>query len=70
MENCVFSLCTCTYGTQKFDALATCGVVISSPLTNKVHSSSMLKGRKNYGMIAQTPLALVIALKLDASPLV
>jgi hypothetical protein len=70
MENCVFSLCTCTPRTQEFDALAACGVIISSPLTNKVHSSSMLKGWKDCGIIARVPLALVIGLKPDASPLI
>jgi len=43
VENCVFSWCTCTPGTQKFDALATYGVVVSSPLANKVRSSFMLQ---------------------------
>ncbi len=66
----MFSSCTCTPGTRKFDALTTCGEIISSPLANKVRSSSVLRGRKNYGMIAQAPLALVIGLELDASPLV
>jgi hypothetical protein len=31
MENCVFFRCTCTFGTREFDALATCGVVVSFP---------------------------------------
>jgi hypothetical protein len=31
MENCVFSWCTCTPGTWKFDTLTTCGVVVSFP---------------------------------------
>jgi hypothetical protein len=31
MENRVFSWCTCIPGIREFDALATCGVVISSP---------------------------------------
>ncbi len=64
---CVF-LCTCTPGTQEFDALTACGVVFSSPLANKVRFSSMLRGRKDCGMIAQAPLALVIGLEPDASP--
>jgi hypothetical protein len=70
MENCVFSLCTFTLGTQEFDALIACGVVVSSPLTNKVRSSFVLRGRKDYGMTTRAPLALVIGLELDASPLV
>jgi hypothetical protein len=61
-------LCTCTPRTREFDALTTCGVVVSSPLANKVFFSSVLKGRKDYGMTAQTPLALVIRLEPDASP--
>jgi len=40
----------------------------SSPLANKVRSSSMLRGRKDYGMIAWAPLALVIGFEPDASP--
>jgi hypothetical protein len=57
--------------TQKFDALASCGVIVSSPFTNKVRSSSMLRGRKDCGMIARVPpLAMVIGLELDAIPLV
>jgi hypothetical protein len=68
VENCVFSWCTCTPGTREFDGLTTCGVVVSSPFTNKVRSSSVLKGRKDYGMTSQTLLALVIGLELDASP--
>jgi hypothetical protein len=35
-----------------------------------VRSSSMLKGWKDCGMIASAPLALVIRLKQDVSPLV
>jgi hypothetical protein len=70
VENCVFSWCTCTPGTWKFDALTTCGVVVSSPLANKVRSYSMLRGRKDCDMTAQAPLALVIRLELDASPFV
>jgi hypothetical protein len=31
VKNCVFSWCTCILRTRKFDALATCGVVVSSP---------------------------------------
>jgi hypothetical protein len=31
MENCVFSWCTCTFGTREFDALAACGGVVFSP---------------------------------------
>jgi hypothetical protein len=68
MANCVFSLCTCTPRTQEFDALATYGVVVSSPLANKVRSSSVLRGRKDCGMTTWTPLALVIGLEPDASP--
>jgi hypothetical protein len=59
---------SCTPRTQKFDALATCGVVVSSPLANKVCSSSVLRGWKDYGMIVQAPLALVIGLEPNASP--
>jgi len=70
MENCVFSWCTCTPGTQEFNALTACGVVLSSPLANKVRSSSVLRGRKYYGMTAQAPLALVIGLEPDVNPLV
>jgi hypothetical protein len=55
-------------GTQEFDALATCGVIVSSPLTNKVRFSFVLKGRKDCGMIIRAPLALVIGLELNASP--
>jgi len=43
MENCVFSLCTCTPRTREFDALVACGVVVSSLLVNKVRSSYVLK---------------------------
>jgi hypothetical protein len=68
MENCVFSWCTCTLGTQKFDALTTSGVVVSSPLANNVCSSFVLRGRKNYGMTIWAHLALVIGLEPDASP--
>jgi hypothetical protein len=60
----------CIHGTQEFDALAAYGVVVSSPFTNKVRSSSMLKGRKDCGMTPRAPLALVIGLKPNASPLV
>jgi hypothetical protein len=38
------------------------------PLANKVRSSSVLKGQKDYGMSARALLALVIGLELDASP--
>jgi hypothetical protein len=69
MENCVFSLCTCTPGTREFDALAVC-VVVSSHFANKVCSSSVLRGWKHYGMITQALLALVIRLELDANPLI
>jgi len=65
VENCVFSWCTPR--TREFDALIACGVVVSSPLANKVRSSSVLKGRKYCGMIAWALLALVIGLELDAS---
>jgi hypothetical protein len=34
-KNCVFSWCTCILGTREFDALTTCGVVVSSSLANK-----------------------------------
>jgi len=68
VENCVFSWCTCIHGTREFDALTACGVVVSSPLINKVCSSSVLKGWKDCGMIARTPLALVIRLEPNASP--
>jgi hypothetical protein len=66
----VFSWCTCTPGTWEFDALTACGVVVSSPLTNKVHSSSVLRGWKDYGMIAWAPLALVIGIEPDVNPLI
>jgi hypothetical protein len=69
VENCVFSWCTCIPGTQEFDALVACSVVVSSPFVNKVRFS-VLKGRKNYGMIARAPLALVLRLELDTSPLI
>jgi hypothetical protein len=68
MENCVFSLCTCTPRTQEFDALVACGVVVSSPLANKVQYSSVLKGRKDYGMIVRTPLTLIIGLEPNVRP--
>jgi hypothetical protein len=68
MENCVFSWCTCTPRTREFDALATCGVVISSRLANKVHFSSVLKGQKDYGMTPRALLAIVIGLEIDANP--
>jgi len=71
VENCVFSWCTCIPRTWKFDALATYGVVVSSPFANKVRFSFVLKGQKNYDMIARAPLALVIiGLELDVNPLV
>jgi hypothetical protein len=70
MENYVFSWCTCTPRTQKFDALVACGVIASSPLANKVRSSFVLRRWKDYGMNVRTPLALVIGLEPDASPLV
>jgi hypothetical protein len=56
--------------TREFDALIDYGVIVSSPLANKVFSSSMLRGRKDCGMIAQAPLALVIGLEPNASPLI
>jgi hypothetical protein len=69
MKNCVFSWCTCIHGTWKFDTLATCGVVVSSPFANKVRSSSVLKGQKYYGMTTKAPLTLVVlGVELDASP--
>jgi len=49
-------------------ALVACGVVVSSLLANKVHSSSVLRGRKNYGMTVRAPLALVIGLEPNVSP--
>ncbi len=64
----MFSLCTCIHGAQEFDALAAYGVVVSSPLTNKVRSSSLLRGQNDYGMSARIPLALAIGLELDANP--
>jgi hypothetical protein len=67
MENCVFPWCTCIPGTREFDALIVCGVVVSSPFANKVRSSSVLRGRKDYGMTVRAPLALVIGLEPDAS---
>jgi hypothetical protein len=66
----VFSLCTCTPGTREFDALAACGVVVSPPLANKVHFSSVLRRRKDCGMTIQALLALVIGLEPNVSPLV
>jgi hypothetical protein len=68
VENCVFSWCACNPRTWKFDALATCGVVVSFPLTNKVRSSSVLRGQKDYGMTARGPLVLVIGLELNVNP--
>jgi hypothetical protein len=35
-----------------------------------VHSFSVSRGRKNYGMTTRAPLTLVIRLESDASPLV
>jgi hypothetical protein len=70
MENCVFSWCTCIIGTREFDALVACGVVVSSPFANKVRSSFVLRVQKDCGMTARVPLALVIGLEPDASPLV
>ncbi len=70
VENCVFSWCTCILRTREFDALIACGVVVSSPLANKVRFSSMLRGRKDCGMTARALLALVIGLEPDTSPLV
>jgi hypothetical protein len=70
MENCVFSWCTCILGTREFDALIACGVVVSSPLANNVHSFSVLRGRKDYGMTARASLALVIRFEPDARPLI
>jgi hypothetical protein len=68
VENYVFSLCTRTPGTWEFDALATCGVVVSSPFANKMRSFFVLRGRKDYGMVVWAPLALVIGLEPDVSP--
>jgi len=56
--------------TREFDALAACGALVSSPFINKVRSFFMLKGRKDYGRIVRAPLALVIGLQQNASPLV
>jgi hypothetical protein len=70
MENCVFSLCACILGTREFDAVVACGLLVSSPFTNKVHFSSVLRGWKNCGMTPQSLLALVIGLKPNASPLI
>ncbi len=64
----MFFYFTCTLGTGEFDTLAACGVVVSSPLTNKVRSSPMLKGQKDCGMTTRAPLTLVIGLELDVSP--
>ncbi len=66
----MFSSCTCTLGTQEFDALIACGIVVSSPFANKVRFFSMLKRRKDYGMIIRAPLTLIIGLEPDANPLV
>jgi hypothetical protein len=52
---------------MEFDSLVACGVVVSSPLANKVRSSSVLKGRKDYGMTVRALLAVVIGLEPDAS---
>jgi len=68
VENYVFSLCTCTPRTREFDALIAYGVVVSSPLTNKVRSSSVLRGWKDCGMTTRAPLALVIGLEPNAGP--
>jgi len=54
--------------TWEFDALTACGVIVSSPFANKVRSSFMLRGRKDYGTTIRAPLALVIKLEPDASP--
>jgi hypothetical protein len=70
LENFVFSWCTCTHGTWTFDALAACGVLVSSPLTNMVHCSYVLRGRKDCGMTAWALLALVIGLQPNANSLV
>jgi len=61
---------SCTPRTQEFDALIACGVVVSSPLANKVCSSSVLKGQKDCGMTTRAPLALVIRLEPNVSPLI
>ncbi len=70
MANYVFSSCTYTPGTREFATRTTCGVIVSSPLANKVHSFFVLRGRKDYGMTPQTPLALVLGLEPDSSPLI
>jgi len=68
VENYVFSWCTCTHGTWEFDALAACGVIVSSLFANKVCSFFVLRGWKDCGMTARVPLALVIGLELDVNP--
>jgi hypothetical protein len=55
-------------GHENFVALVVCGVVLSSPLANKVRSSSMLRGQKDCGMTSKAPLTLVIGLEPHASP--
>jgi len=70
VENYVFSWCTCIPRTREFDALATCDVIVFSPFVNKVCSFFVLKGQKDYGMTTRAPLALVIRLELDVSPLI
>jgi hypothetical protein len=66
VENCVFYWCT--PGTWEFDTLATCGVIVSSPLANKVCSLFVLKGWKNCGMTTRVFLTLVIGFEPDVSP--
>jgi len=66
----VFSQCTCILGARKFDALIACGVIVSFLFANNVRFSSMLRGRKDCGMIVQAPLTLVIGLEPNVSPLV
>jgi hypothetical protein len=55
---------------REFDALMACGVIISSPFTNKVHFSSIVRGRKDCGMTARAPQAPIIGLEPDVSSLV
>ncbi len=68
VDNWVFFWCTYILGTRKLNALATCGVLVSSPFANKVRSSSVLRGRKYYDMIIRAPLALVIGFEPNANP--
>ncbi len=49
---------------------STCGVVVSSPLANKVRFSFVLRGLKDCGMTIQAFLTLIIGLEPYVSPLV